>query len=914
MIHGPHCCPTRKGITGYGKPDAEVMLLGIAPGRTEIKDGRPFVGPSGKLADLSLRACGYDRADCYATNLICWWKDAPDPDEIEECADRLMQEIRQVRPRLIISLGALATERLVDRKISAARGSIIRPEDNNSAWFGEAAKELGITVLPTWHPAAILRVPSMGGDLVRDFKKIPRFLAGELEPPVIAPPTIVTDPDYAQYVFDTYLRYAGPVAADVETEDDEEDAFSRVICMAVTRCIDSSVYQSWVFTREALAGLRDWHEDGINWVFHNGQFDTQAIYRTFGVWLPIKEDTMLLSYTCDERPGYGESKEKRGAARGPGYHGLKTLAREYCSAGWYETDVKGTLGKSLEEMAQPQLIPSQLGPIVGEITQGELLNESGPETDSPWDSDSNEEQPLPSAKPKKAKKKPEIPMRLETPEEAEARYYAWLQRLHYYNALDAVYTLALLDRLPKDRDENNYYKILLPAANVYARIQYQGIPVNQHRLEILIAEFEPRIEAMRLDLQKQAWDLGYRNEPKLKRDLKARDEHEAQHGPGTWPGYEPINLGSNLQMARFMFGILGLVPVMFTKGGKPSTAAEHLDFLDHPFCSALKTHNQWEHVVGTYFRGSLKHIRSDGKFHSYPWLHGTVTGRRAWTEPAMQTFPQEYTVGKELTKIKEVVVPRGPNRVLIEADYDQIEVWLAAILSGDEHMLEDLTKPYYSTTGSTKPDYHSQVARSILLAKCDDGTDEMKATRQTAKTTTFGIEYLIRDKHLAHVINQPRHVAAQIIKRWYARYSTFEKWQKARLREARQIGEVTTPFGYRRRFPIILDEGADAQIVNHPIQSTGGTLTLLALTELYSTLQPWDTDVLLDVHDSLLFDAPVEHILPVLSEIRRVMSQKRFPDWPTLGVSIKIGSNWGQMIAEEEWLESYASTPALTLA
>lgn len=917
--HGPDCCDRVDGIRGYGELEADVMLLGIAPGRQEAKQGRPFIGPSGKLNDATMAATGYSREKCYATNLICWWKDEPTPTEIDVCSARLADEIRTIAPRLIVSLGALATERLIGRKIGKARGAIVRPEQIlPEAWGYKLAQEVGFCVLPTWHPAAILRVPSMGSDLVRDFLKIPRFLNGELNTPEVRL-HLVDDPNYAWVVWQEFRNQL--VAVDVETANDSEDAFEEVISLAAARYLQGELH-SWVFTRKALEGIKDWYADEIRWVFHNGQFDTQAIYRTFGVWLSIVEDTMLLSYACDERPGYEEGKDKRGASHGPGNHGLKQLARELLSAGWYEEETKGTLGKSLEEIASPQLIPM----TEAEIEESGLPLPGASRLRGEAD-DLQTPAPLKKAKPK---------VRFETQEEAQTRFEAWLTNFYKYNGLDAAYTLCLLSRLPTDRDEACYRDILIPAANAYKEIQYHGIKVDQDRLRELVAEFRPRLETMQKALQIEAHELGYRNTPRLKRDQKARDLWEAAHGEGSWPlgipeetrkamapdeleaakgayerlhgkgswpGYEPLNIGSNKQMGEFLFGLLRLKPKMFTKkGGVPSTSADHMEMLDHPFCTKVAETNQWAHIISTYYIGAAEHIKADSKFHAYPWPHGTTTGRRAYTGPAMQTFPQDYTVGPELARIREIIVPSEPDMVLIEADYEQIEVWIGALLSGDQNMLADLQQPYLSTTGETKPNYHSRVAREILGCEAPDDSDEFKAARQLAKVVTFSAMYLVEEDHFGTIISRPKQEAKRILRGWYKRYDDYAKWQKRILQEMRRVGEITTPFGYRRRFPVVLDHTADKQAVNHPIQSVGGTFSLLALVELNETLKPLGAHVLLDVHDSLLVECSKRDVPEVCGLIRTAMCNPRIDGWPQLKIEIKIGDNWGSKISEEKWL------------
>lgn len=872
-VWGPECCGNvwpvggrpRIGIRGYGNVDSGVVLVGIAPGRNEVRDGKPFVGKSGKLNDIMLKATGWDRKQVYATNLICWWKDEPTPDEIAFCGHRLKAELIALKPKLIVALGALATERLTGRKISKVRGNIIYPEWNDSSWFKETSIQLNVPVLCTWHPAAILRVPSMGADLVRDYSKIKRFMDGELHPPIWSHHLAETQEE-AQLILDTCGKY-GRAAIDVETENDEEDAFARVISLAVAIKVEHGQIHTGVIPAEFLHGLT-WPE-GVKWGFHNGQFDTQAIKRTLGFWLDISWDTMLLSYAHDERPGYEQDKNRRsGGLVGPGYHGLKQLSREWLGAGFYEEDVKGTLGKSLEQVAAPQ----------EKVTTVYTIEE--------WEAGVDGWEILEQTQNPKGKN---VLVRMREPKaQAVARFQKWLQDFYKYNALDAAHTVALEDRLG-DGYAPCYERYLLPGANAYKEIQYEGIGVDEDRLDALIQEFGPRIETMRLDLQAQAHALGYRNPPKTASKKKLylwqaqqHPDHEWQEGEERLEG-PPLNLGSNKQLGKFLFETLGLTPVMFTKKtGAPAVSSEHMDLLDHPFCASAKELNQAEHLFGTYLVGTKPHVKSDGRLHPYPWLHGTVGGRRSYTEPAMQTFPQEYTVGPEWAKIKSIIVPTRPDFVLFEADYDQIEIWAGALLSGDPAMRADLE------TG----DYHSRVAREVLKSEWPEGSMEFTADRQRAKVVTFSIMYLVEPGHLSKIVGCSEREAKVIISRWYARYYRFRAWQKEILIQARKKGYLETPFGYYRRFPWIPDNSLDKMIVNFPIQSCGGTLTLDSLIKLHQSLKNFKARVLLDVHDSLLFEGPRIAAREIVAEIKQVMQEPKLEGWPGLKVSVKAGDNW----------------------
>lgn len=318
-VTGPRCCSA--GIRGYGNPDGRVMLVGISPASAEMRVGRPMVGQSGILTNNILEACGWSRDLTYATNIVCYQSAEPTFAEIMQCRPRLLEEVRTFKPKLLVLLGSTVSEVFFPtRKSGSVRGVI----DYYEPWQ--------VHVLPTYHPAALLheggkRSEHIPRNLVRDFSKIATFFSAPPRPHVMF--DVVTSADTAQDILDTLaVRHKQNldqfVVLDVETPmdkdaDDTVPVEQRVVCFSITTKAYTGDEQTWWFLGSLLSVLR-WPAD-INWTFHHGMFDTVALAEAIGVLLPIKHDTMYMSYALDERGGF---------------HKLKTLAREYEGAGWYE--------------------------------------------------------------------------------------------------------------------------------------------------------------------------------------------------------------------------------------------------------------------------------------------------------------------------------------------------------------------------------------------------------------------------------------------------------------------------------------------------------------------------------------------------------------------------------------------------
>lgn len=306
-VTGERC--HHEGIRGHGDPSYGVMILGISPGREELRVGRPMVGQSGKLIDNILDACGWSRSKVYATNIVCYSREEPSLAEIMSCRPRLLGEVEDYKPKLIVLLGRIVSDIFFpNRKHGAVRGSI----DYYKPW--------NTYVLPTYHPAAILHGANelVTRSIVRDFSKIAEFFSAPPRPNVDW--MVVPDADVGQRILNGLPRGRGDyIAIDIETLIDKDEDGAVAVEEKIT-CFSISDGTRTYWFRGELARQLIWPMD-VQWTFHNGQFDTIALAESIGVMLPIVHDTMLMSYALDERGGV---------------HKLKNLAREYEAAGFYE--------------------------------------------------------------------------------------------------------------------------------------------------------------------------------------------------------------------------------------------------------------------------------------------------------------------------------------------------------------------------------------------------------------------------------------------------------------------------------------------------------------------------------------------------------------------------------------------------
>ncbi|MBR3002789.1 MAG: uracil-DNA glycosylase [Clostridia bacterium] len=161
-------CKTRQNIVfGVGNKNAKIMFIGEGPGADEDKQGKPFVGRAGKLMDMAFEAVGIKREEVYIANIVKCRPPAnrnPEDDEAYACLDYLRNQVMLVRPKIIVLLGSVALKNILGKEfgITASRGKIIEKK--------------GITYVPTWHPAALLRDETKKIDFIKDLQLVQKMI------------------------------------------------------------------------------------------------------------------------------------------------------------------------------------------------------------------------------------------------------------------------------------------------------------------------------------------------------------------------------------------------------------------------------------------------------------------------------------------------------------------------------------------------------------------------------------------------------------------------------------------------------------------------------------------------------------------------------------------------------------------
>jgi uracil-DNA glycosylase family 4 len=164
-----HTLGRKQVVFGVGNPTADLMFVGEAPGADEDEQGEPFVGRAGQLLTKIIEAIGLKREDVYIANIIKCRPPGnrnPEPDEVEQCEPFLFRQVAAIKPRVIVALGKFAAQ------------SLLRTTDPITRLRGRSFNYRGATLIPTFHPAFLLRNPSAKREVWEDMKKVRAILQG----------------------------------------------------------------------------------------------------------------------------------------------------------------------------------------------------------------------------------------------------------------------------------------------------------------------------------------------------------------------------------------------------------------------------------------------------------------------------------------------------------------------------------------------------------------------------------------------------------------------------------------------------------------------------------------------------------------------------------------------------------------
>lgn len=349
-------------------------------------------------------------------------------------------------------------------------------------------------------------------------------------------------------------------------------------------------------------------------------------------------------------------------------------------------------------------------------------------------------------------------------------------------------------------------------------------------------------------------------------------------------GHE-FNINSPKQLGTVLFDEMGLPAGKKTKTGY-STNAETLENLRYSYEIAddILNYRQIAKLRGTYGESLAAMADENGCIHSTFNQTVTATGRLSSTDPNLQNIPVRTELGRELRRF---FVPSAEDRVLVDADYSQIELRLLAAVSDDE------TMKHAFISGA---DIHASTASEVFGVPMEQVTGEL---RSRAKAVNFGIVYGIGDYSLSRDIGTTRKEAAQYIENYLSTYKKVDEYLKNAVSEAKEHGYVTTLFGRRRYIPEINVSNKQTRAfgervaMNSPIQGTAADIIKLAMINTSRALkrEGLDAKLILQVHDELIVDSSKKDAEAVKALLVREMENAVKLSVP-LSVEANVGDSW----------------------
>lgn len=441
-----------------------------------------------------------------------------------------------------------------------------------------------------------------------------------------------------------------------------------------------------------------------------------------------------------------------------------------------------------------------------------------------------------------------------------------LDQIAEYACEDADIVLQLVPILKKklkERELLEYFNTVeIPAIKTVFEMQFNGAYVDVEHLRKLQKELESRVR-------------------ELEKDIYTLAEGE-------------FNINSSQQLSNILYAKLNLPVVKLTGTGTPSTDEDTLNRLmsKHPLPGLILKYRHCKKVLSTYIEPLQKQINPvTGRVHPSFNQTGTITGRFSSSNPNLQNIPNGNNIGGD---IRKAFRPQSDGSVIFTADYSQIEIRVAAELSGDETLIQAL---------QSGDDIHTKVAEAVFGESFEEADDEeKKRLRKQAKTATFGVLYGAGSERLIREFGMTDEEAKQFISAYFNKFPRILEYKEKMIGEARERSFVTTTRGRRRWLPDISSDkyenraGAKRAAVNTPIQGTAAEITKLAMIRVCNRLpeEEMNARLIINVHDELVFEVDqdeVEVLEEIVTEEMKAAAEEVLTSIP-VEVDCGIGDSW----------------------
>ncbi len=427
-----------------------------------------------------------------------------------------------------------------------------------------------------------------------------------------------------------------------------------------------------------------------------------------------------------------------------------------------------------------------------------------------------------------------------------------------YSCEDADQTLdvhlALWPQLEKDDKLRFIYELEIASSEALYRIERNGVLIDAPMLATQSHELGQRI----IELENEAYEIAG----------------------------QPFNLSSPKQLGEIFFDKLGMPVVKKTATGARSTDEEVLEKLaeDFPLPAKILEHRGIAKLKGTYTdKLAQLALPRTGRVHTHYAQAVAVTGRLSSNDPNLQNIPVKTPEGR---RVREAFVA-APGCLIASADYSQIELRIMAHISGDASLL---------LAFHDGMDVHRATAAEVFGVQTHEVSSEQ---RRYAKVINFGLIYGMSAYGLARNLGIDNTAAKNYIERYFARYPGVKHYMDHTKIEAKAQGYVETVFGRRLYLPEINSPngprraGAERAAINAPMQGTAADLIKLSMVKVQEVLDAENraTRMIMQVHDELVFEVPLDEVEWLKHEIPRLMAGVAHLKVPLLA-EVGVGENW----------------------
>lgn len=842
-------------VSSTGPQKADIGVVGQNPGQQEIRTGKPFMGPSGRLLDQVLKHYNLDRSKMFITNAcLCVHRNeniTPPAAAVAACRPRLINELRGRDVKQVINLGKVPAQGLF-----GVRDSITSLRVGS---FREVYDLPGVQVYSTFHPAACLRSSGFFPSLVADFGKLVN------PPPPWREPQFVVweDPHTAiRGIREMERRHIDVITLDLEwaTPFDKDVSFDhpyryKLLCIGMAYATDKAVIIGKTASQSiaVLEVLRQYLSTCKKIVCQNGKSDKQGAYAK-GFNFDFTDDTMLSNYVMDERPSI---------------HGLKVQLEEKLGYPRYGDEIKQYLGKGKARSFAN--IPLDIlyrynafdtcGTFALEEHNGKLL------ASDDW----------------------------AEPIRPRADGERWgLVRLHSFH-VETANNLAYveLNGFPVDLECN---------AKLTEKYDTILAGLEQNMFDALAGvredpKFNPRSPQQ---LKKIFAELGVPL-PKVRRPNGTMSETT-----------DAATLNDLYDKYRSMKQVTLQAHILDSEDNAlgPEVAEVETRSVEVRFLEALLAYRKAAKTNGTYVRGLKKHVWK-GRVFPTVMIHSTVSGRTSQKKPSLQVIPHADEIKRQFVvsdyhQWKYGWKPHEDYHLLAEFDFKQIELRVLTWLAEEDYFRDIFEDP--------SRDLFTELADVVHPERSSRTTMHKKDRRNIVKAFVYGLAYGREAGSIADEFNIPLREAQRMQREFFQVIPKVAAFREQVKWAATSQDDLVTPFGRRRRFMLVTSENKK-DIQNEALsfypQSIASDICIQAFDWLRPKLKgvAWCRNL---VHDALFWEfreADLEYVANTVITTMRESARRVMGDYVRIDVDAEVGRTWGDLISLEEWREGKRPYP-----